>query len=480
MNIFSYARAHCLKPYSVFVGFLALLFFFGGSSRQDQLSNIILYPLTAVIFVFSLSQLTTERMIIHRNLLAFASAITFLMLFHVIPLPPNVTNGLPGRGLMNEAIDLAGIRSWLPITASPIFGRHALISLLVPFTTLLLLTNFSSRDMRSLGPIVIFLAVASAFWGIAQLAMGANSALYTYKVTHFGYAVGALANRNHSALFICVAIPIADYLIFKSRKTIDVFSMYWALLCNFFLISMIVVIGSRTILLISLFISTLSLFFCFLEKTNYLNSEQKTFFVKIVLPISSLIYALVVIAILYISTRTSVVGALARTLKLDINSEDRDEVWSLVFSELWKYWPVGTGSGSYQEVFQSFEPDTFLVPAYSNHAHNDWLEVVLTLGLPGTLLLLCAVVWLFRACSKLLKAAPKNPETHWAWLGCSIVLAYALASLVDYPLRVPILSAFFVVACVWVSNGVKGSDGSRREEADPDMATSVKAIETAN
>ena len=47
--------------------------------------------------------------------------------------------------------------------------------------------------------------------------------------------------------------------------------------------------------------------------------------------------------------------------------------------------------GAFEKVFQANEPDALLGPVFLNHAHNDWLEAVITGGLPAAALLVIAV-----------------------------------------------------------------------------------------
>jgi O-antigen ligase len=93
------------------------------------------------------------------------------------------------------------------------------------------------------------------------------------------------------------------------------------------------------------------------------------------------------------------------------------------------------------------EPNDLLEASFLNHAHNDLLEVVLTAGLPGILIVLFAFFGLLRAMIGIWR---KPAGATMQLLGASLLLVLYLASLADYPLRTPSLSALAVLAGVWL------------------------------
>jgi Lipid A core - O-antigen ligase and related enzymes len=59
-----------------------------------------------------------------------------------------------------------------------------------------------------------------------------------------------------------------------------------------------------------------------------------------------------------------------------------------------QYLPWGSGAGSFREVYGAHEPLALLAPNYVLHAHNEPVELLLELGLPGGLLLLAGIALL--------------------------------------------------------------------------------------
>ena len=115
------------------------------------------------------------------------------------------------------------------------------------------------------------------------------------------------------------------------------------------------------------------------------------------------------------------------------------------------YFPWGTGFGAFERVYLIHEPDALLSPAYVNHAHNDWLELIITGGLPGaTLVAALAVAVISRTVITVKNWHHSGTETGLALLGFTFLCYIALGSLADYPLRVPIIQCVFALALVWI------------------------------
>ena len=86
-----------------------------------------------------------------------------------------------------------------------------------------------------------------------------------------------------------------------------------------------------------------------------------------------------------------------------------------------------------------------------NHAHNDVLEVMLTAGVAGLVLMLCAAgLWLVLAIRVLVIDRPDRLQPLRK-AGVVIILILSVASLTDYPLRNPSLAALFALAWIWAA-----------------------------
>ena len=92
---------------------------------------------------------------------------------------------------------------------------------------------------------------------------------------------------------------------------------------------------------------------------------------------------------------------------------------------------------------------------YVAHAHNDYLQLVVELGLPGALLVLAFLTWWVLAVRRVV-AIPDVPLSHAAAIASGVVL---LHSAWDYPIRTAAIGAVFAMCCVLIARSTDGKQG---------------------
>jgi O-antigen ligase len=107
--------------------------------------------------------------------------------------------------------------------------------------------------------------------------------------------------------------------------------------------------------------------------------------------------------------------------------------------------PLGSGLGSFQQLYQLREPPETIGHAVVNHAHNDWLEVALELGLPGVALAAAFLIWL--ALSIRRAASLRDSEYNLTRAALIALVLLITHSIWDYPLRTVAMSAIFGLCC---------------------------------
>jgi O-antigen ligase len=145
--------------------------------------------------------------------------------------------------------------------------------------------------------------------------------------------------------------------------------------------------------------------------------------------------------------------AIMRLLGQDSLDDGRWPMWRVGWDMVLKYFPTGSGFGSIVDAFNIDEPHVLLESNYTNHLHNDWLELLVCGGLPALLLLMQAIIAWARATRATfsVRSAVSRADI-FARLGSAVILMLAGASAADYPLRVPSLSCLLVLAAVWLAN----------------------------
>jgi O-antigen ligase len=120
--------------------------------------------------------------------------------------------------------------------------------------------------------------------------------------------------------------------------------------------------------------------------------------------------------------------------------QSRSEIFATTSHAAGDFMPFGSGLGSFRTVYQLYEKPDQVTPDYVVHAHNDYAEVALELGLAGIVLMLAFLLWWVIAVWRAWRTAETGPFARAAAISSAAVLVH---SLVDFPLRTAAISACF-------------------------------------
>jgi O-antigen ligase len=115
------------------------------------------------------------------------------------------------------------------------------------------------------------------------------------------------------------------------------------------------------------------------------------------------------------------------------------------------YFPIGSGTGSFQPVYHMQEPLASVTTTFMNHAHSDWLELLLETGIVGLAFAALFLTWWGVRLRAIWRAKEPDPFAQAAVIATAAIM---LHSVVDYPLRTAALSAVFA-ACIGLMSGVR-------------------------
>jgi O-antigen ligase len=141
--------------------------------------------------------------------------------------------------------------------------------------------------------------------------------------------------------------------------------------------------------------------------------------------------------------------AFDRLVNSGTHSELRIDVLPTLIQMLKTHFPFGTGFGAFEFAYKRIEPTGLLTPNYLNQAHDDWLQIAIEGGLPAVLLVAVFIAWFAKTAFKALRDWRRAPDFN-ALASIAVILAFAVASAVDYPLRVPSLMLVFALACAFL------------------------------
>lgn len=430
-------------PFALLLSFLASLWLAGGASRGDVSGQIVVRAVAwfvlAVMILFG--SLPREPRL--RPVALFLGMVTLVALLQLVPLPPAIWQTLPGRAIFTEAAAASGqAQPWRPWAIVPWAAFNAASSLIVPIVVLLLTASLTSDERASLPGVALGLVCASMLVGLLQLVgAGFDNPFVNDSI---GQIAGNFANRNHFALFLALGCLLAPAWAYRGGR-----SPGWrgpaAAAILLLLMLTVLASGSRAGLLVAVIGLCLGLLIVQRGIRRSLSDQPRW----IVLILAGGIVAIgTTLAIAVASSDRAV--SVTRLFGADMGDDMRSRGLPVVLTMIREYFPAGAGLGGFDPLFRQHESFNLLKLTYFNHAHDDWLEVVLDTGLVGVVLLLAALFWwswrslrAWRVGGSLRHVAPK--------LGSAMLLLIFIASLLDYPARTPIMMAMIVLAACWLT-----------------------------
>lgn len=411
----------------------------GGASRADEPRQMLVRLVALAVLAATAWPLERPRLRFGKGW-RYAAALTYLLvLVQLLPVPPELWARLPGHTVYADIAATSGATAWRPLSLTPDLTVNALLALL-PATAAALC--FAYLDGRGRARVWLWLcgaAVLSALLGVLQLAAGGDAFRF-YRETSPDSAVGIFANRNHQAAFLACALPLVGAV--AGLRTIERPSRHWlwlAVATAAVLELGILATASRSGLVLGALGLAAAIWSFRASGAAWDVAEGRS---RALLLAGGFMAA---VAAVFAATRLGVVDRLAHT---DPVGEMRFQMIAPLTETVRAFFPWGSGFGSFETVYRQFEPDALLSTIYMNQAHNELLQLAIEGGLPA-LLLLASFLWWWSTTALRIVRGDVSPARRGTALAAIAISAMLLAeSLVDYPLRTPLLGSLFVIACV--------------------------------
>ena len=411
--------------------YLLLCIIFGGSV-QGVWANFALQLIGLAMLVWVAAR--REYLVPHDLLPLLLIVLALLVVaLQLIPLPPEIWTRFPGRSGIARGYDLLAIlRPWLSISELPYEAVSTTFALLPPLAIFALGATDNSRGMA--GALLIGTALAIVV-GALQVASGPTSAWYFYPITNTG-AVGFFANGNHMATLLLAAVPFVPALLLSGKSQQRLRGKSAATVTIAIAVLGLILIGialNRSLAALLLVLPVL------LATGLMIPVGWRLRWVAVPLVVLGLAGA---VAALSSNPLNSTSASSAKEFSL----QSRQHIWRTTAAAIAETFPVGTGLGSFQQVYRLQENPDRVDATYVNHAHNDYLELALELGLPGILLMLAFFAWWGRRLAQIWSSNLSSPFDRAATIASAAVLAH---SVVDYPLRTSAMAAVFAM-CIGI------------------------------
>jgi len=403
-----------------------------GGSAQGIWQNMVLQLLGVAIIAWAAASSSGDPLPAPaRFLLLLAIAGIAVVVLQAVPLPSYIwEHGV--RAHLMEGYRLLGREvPPLPISLSPYESLGTLLCFIPPLAIFCAIVRLKAFRPSWLAASLLIGATGGIVFSALQVARGGGGGWYPYPETNVGVGVGFFANANHMADLLVIAIPFLAALAAAGRTRN--FQRYAALLT---------LLGSLVLVLIAGIALTHSLAGYLLAVPAIAASAL------IVLPQASrwrggiaIIVGLTALASLGALTMTAI-GSNKLGPKAAGSVESRAVILHTTTEAISDNMPFGTGLGSFVRVYRLYETPETVTSEYVVHAHNEYAELALELGLSGIILMLLFLAWWARAAWAVWLNAEGGPFTRAAAVAAAIVL---LHSLVDFPLRTAAISACFAM-----------------------------------
>jgi O-antigen ligase len=385
----------------------------GGATGKWAASDAAVLALAGPLLVWSV--LRARKAPVDRlaawGFAAFALA-AVVQAAYLIPLPPSVWTGLPGREALVQVYASAGIEpGWMPLSIAPWATAYGLATLVVPASLFAAVLTLSSTAFRMIVFLILAVAVASVLLGGAQMATGPESSLRPFEFTNVWQPVGFFANANHLACFLAICVPLAAQQAMAPSLPPAV---RW--LCAG--AAMLALVGCVTTLSRAGFL--LALVACIAAAFIVANGGARKTISTIAILGGVALVVFVQFGLVGLTRRIETAGSASSRLTLASDGLEAAAAFA----------PVGSGFGTARTAFAMTRPPENLSATVVNQIHNDWVQLWLEGGVPGALVGLAILAWFAVLAFKRLRSSAAAAIVPVA--GVVIILMH---SLVDYPLR---------------------------------------------
>lgn len=429
--------------------FLVALALLGGSSRPDPAQIAMLRPIAALLLIPAIYHLRLADLASYKALIVFMGVLIIWMVLQLVPLPPALWQSLPDRDVIVALDKLAGNEDlWRPLSLAPFRGLNSLFSLIVPVCALLLVLTMKLNS-KVLLTIIAGLGLVNAIFGLLQVLGGSRSFLYLYAITNPDTPVGLFANENHSAVFSALVLLVVARLFLDKQAA---YRPYWMKLAYgpvFLLVLLTALISASRAGLMTTFFAIIAIGIMAWMTFRIQATGNRSNRSSASQPSRKSMYAAlggfiaVILALILVFLWLERTPAFQDLMGRNSMEDLRWKTWPVFQTMLDAHWLLGTGFGSFDTVYRFYEPDDLLSRAYLNHAHNDWVQIIIEGGIPAAACLVGFLIWQ----AKFIRDLAGRKEHQVLAVFCLAVLAIiGLASIVDYPVRTPIFQA----ALIWI------------------------------
>jgi O-antigen ligase len=356
----------------------------------------------------------------------------WLGVLQLVPLPPALWSALPGRELYVGVLDGLGLASdgWRPLSLTPDATWASVLAGIPVLACLWLGLAVGQRQLQGLLKLWLLGALLQALLGLAQL--GPFPALHAG--SFFKGVIGTFANSNHLASFLAMCLPL---VVWQWRRSLDGHghgghgdTAGWLWAATGFVLLLAVLAGQSRGGLGTALLATAGA--VLLMPGGALRRWKLRWRVGVL--------ALALLAGLATVGTEGLRRFEGQALESDASM--RQQNFAATARAAAEFWPAGSGMGSFAAVFPRFQPAVAEGGAV-DHAHSDYVQLLMEGGLPAALLMALALALLLARAAQLARRLAQGRLQAQEQLALAAgfgLLALLLHAWVDFNLRIPALA----------------------------------------
>jgi O-antigen ligase len=414
-------NADRLLPWAL-PAFVLLTWFGGGATvdvtATDEWLQLLALPVLALALIPLVLDPPRARLT-HAALLA-ALCVMLVPVLQLLSVPAGLWAMPTAREVLTEEMGAAGALVPGRWSMNPEATLRSLLAMLPALACFLGVVALGPGRLQRLPPILLALVLANLGFGLVQAGLPDASPLRLYPGVGSGFG-GVLVNGNHQGTALVVGTLLALGLWAQARQRVRngqaarLRDRAWPLAAAVCLAA-IPLSGSRAAMVIGLVAAALTAVASGLLPLRKLRTSPRA------AAGAGLALALVVLGMF----------SAWRWVEVDALEESRQAMARETVAIAQRHVPLGSGVGTFVDVFaQEASPD-FRMGEYVNHAHNEYAQWWLEGGLAALLAVVLAFAVIGWAGVLLARRGRSHPVAAASWLALLAVLAH---SLVDFPLR---------------------------------------------
>jgi putative inorganic carbon (hco3(-)) transporter len=318
---------------------------------------------------------------------------------------------------------------------------------------LVVATITGRRRLRILAMTVVVAGMLQALYGSLMVLSGIEYGFLAKKTAYLGNATGTFINRNHLAGYLEICAAMAVGMVVADLRTggarnwrawlRDLVELAFSrkVLVRTFLIVMVtgLVLTRSRMGNIAFFSSLLvcgSLYVLLRERRSFLKAL-------------ALFASFLLVDLMIVNQWFGLEKVVERIEHTELAREGRAYILPELMRGIEAYWTVGSGLGTFALAILPYRAT--MPKQHWDHAHNDYAQFLIEVGLPGCLLLACLALATAVHALRVIMTRRNRLRTGVALAGLMALSALAIHSATDFNLQIPANAATLVVVMAMVN-----------------------------